>query len=111
MAENQESATDIIQELALVTDALQTMFPDGKIICVYELNDNDFSKVQTNFRKIDHQHKKFSVDISGLEHVFIHEDSTFMEPEKTPVKEEKKNFITSVKTKISSWFKSGSPSV
>jgi hypothetical protein len=71
MAENQESATDIIQELALVTDALQTMFPDGKIICVYELNDNDFSKVQTNFRKIDHQHKKFSVDISGLEHVFI----------------------------------------
>jgi hypothetical protein len=51
------------------------------------------------------------VDISGLEHVFIHEDSTFMEPEKTPVKEEKKNFIASVKTKISSWFKSGSPSV
>ena len=82
MAENQESATDIIQELALVTDALQTMFPDGKIICVYELNDNDFSKVQT-----------------------------FMEPEKTPVIEEKKNFISSVKTKISSWFKSGSPSV
>ena len=74
MAENQESAPNIIENLALVTDAIQTIFPEGKIICVYELNDEDYKKVQVNFRKIDNVNKRFSVDISGLEHVFIHED-------------------------------------
>jgi hypothetical protein len=120
MAENQESTTDIIQELALVTDAMQTMFPDGKIICVYELNDEDFKKVQTNFRKIDHQHKRFSVDISGLEHVFIHEESTFKVEEtiiETPkteveiVKPKKENISKIFKERILSWFKSGGSSV
>ena len=74
MAENQESTPNIIENLALVTDAMQTMFPSGKMICVYELNEEDFKKVQNNFRKIDHGHKRFSVDISGLEHVFIQEN-------------------------------------
>lgn len=74
MAENQESTPNIIESLALVTDAMQTIFPEGKMICVYELNDTDFKKVQKNFRKIDHIHKRFSINISELEHVFIHED-------------------------------------
>ena len=116
MAENQESTTDIIQELALVTDAMQTMFPNGKIICVYELNNEDFKKVQTNFRKIDHQHQRFSIDISGLEHVFIHEESTIKleetknETQKIEVeitKTKKQNFSKFLKSKILSWFKSG----
>jgi hypothetical protein len=51
MGENKESNTSIIEGLALVTDAIQTMFPDGKVICVYELIDEDFKQVQTNFRK------------------------------------------------------------
>ena len=120
MAENQESTTDIIQELALVTDAMQTMFPKGKIICVYELNDEDFKKVQTNFRKIDHQHQRFSIDISGLEHVFIHEESTIKLEEtknETPkieveiTKTKKQNFSKFIKSKILSWFESGRSSV
>ena len=49
MAEDQESPPSVIENLALVTDAIQTMFPDGKIICVYELNDQDFKKVQENY--------------------------------------------------------------
>ena len=81
MAENQESTPNIIESLALVTDAMQTIFPDGKMICVYELNEEDYKKIQSNFRKIDHVHKRFSVNISGLEHVFIHEDYQD-EPEK-----------------------------
>lgn len=73
MEENKESVIGVIEKLALVTDGLQNIFPDGKIICVYELNEDDFKKVQENFRKIDHLHKRFSIDISGIEHVFIHE--------------------------------------
>jgi hypothetical protein len=74
MAEDQKSDISIIEQLALVTDAMQNMFNDGKIICVYELKNEDFKKVQRHFREIDHQYKRFSIDMSGLEHVFIHED-------------------------------------
>ena len=67
-------SSDLLENLALLTDGIQTLFPDGKVICVFELNDDDFKKVQGNFRKIDSGHKKFSIDMSGVEHVFIHED-------------------------------------
>lgn len=106
MAENQESNPDVIENLALVTDAMQTIFPDGKIICVYELNEIDFKRVQNHFRKIDHQHKRFSIDISGLEHVFIHEEynnlTNFTKKEEKTQEEPKKE--KSALKKISSWF-------
>ena len=115
MAEDQESPPSVIENLALVTDAIQTMFPDGKIICVYELNDQDFKKVQENFRKIDNQYKRFSIDMSGLEHVFIHEDInlTLLNPDINNVgkKPNNKSILFKIKTKISSWFKSGGPSI
>lgn len=94
MAENQESTTNIIENLALITDAMQTVFPDGKMICVYELKEDDYKNVQQLFRKIDHHHNKFSVDISGLEHVFI--NSSAPDEVVEEVKEEPKK---------SSWFK------
>jgi len=102
MGENQESTTSVIEGLALVTDAMQTMFPEGKMICVYELDEIDFRKVQSNFRKIDQGHDRFSIDISGTEHVFINEKSLIPKPIETPPK--KKN----VRERLLSFFKSGS---
>ena len=74
------------------------------MICVYELNDDDFKKVQSNFRKIDNQHKKFSIDISGVQHVFIHEeianqkyDNIVEEPKVEPKK--------TIREKLISFFK------
>lgn len=101
MAENQESPINIIENLALVTDAIQTMFPNGKIICVYELKEEDFKKVQSNFRKIDSNFNRFSVDMSGTEHVFINQD--YIEPIVEPKSEKEKT----LRQKISSWFISG----
>ena len=75
MEEDKKSTDGVLENLALITDAMQTLFPDGKMICVFELDDDDFKKVQSNFRKIDRGHKKFSIDMSGVEHVFIHEES------------------------------------
>jgi hypothetical protein len=102
MAENQESTNDVIENLALITDAMQTIFPEGKMICVYELNEDEYKNVQKLFRKIDHHHNRFSVDISGLEHVFI--NGSIQEEIKEDVVEKPKKNIAS---KISSWFKSG----
>ena len=104
MEEGKKSVDGVLENLALITDALQTLFEDGKMICVYELNDEDFKKVQSNFRKIDNQHKKFSIDISGVQHVFIHEeianqkyDNIVEEPKVEPKK--------TIREKLISFFK------
>ena len=109
MEEDKKSIGGVLENLALITDAMQTLFPEGKMICVFELNDEDFKKVQSNFRKIDRGHKKFSIDMSGVEHVFIHEESvdySFEEPKKEePIKK------TSPLKKLLSRFIGGGPSV
>ena len=113
MEENQKSNDGVLENLALLTDGIQTLFPEGKVICVFELNDDDFKKVQSNFRKIDSGYKKFSIDMSGVEHVFIHEEinnnpiSKF--DDTTKVEEQPKP--QSMLKKFLSRFKSGGSSV
>ena len=89
MEENQKSVVEPIEKLAIITEALQDLFPDGKMICVFELKKDDFKKIQGNFRTIDHTHSKFSINISGVDFVFIDESNTeIVEETKTeePVK-------------------------
>ena len=77
MEENQKSTDEPIEKLALITDAFQEVFPEGKIICVLELKQNDFKKIQSNFRSIDNTHNRFSINISGIDFVFIDENQNF----------------------------------
>jgi hypothetical protein len=87
MAEDQKSIDGIIEKLAMITDATQTLFPNGKSAIVLELPFDDFKKVQSNFRQIDQGFEQFKVDVSGVEVIFILE-GTFKILE--PIKEEKK---------------------
>jgi hypothetical protein len=102
MGENQEGPANIIEKLALITDAMQNVFPNGKIICFYELREEDFKSVQNNFRQIDGYKNKFSIDLSGIEHVFVNEkyglESLKEEPKEKPKK--------TLKQKLFSWFES-----
>jgi hypothetical protein len=75
MAENQKSVDGIIEQLALVADALETMFPEGNIAVALELKTVEFKKIQKNFRKIDHSHKQFKIDLSGVEFMFLLDES------------------------------------
>ena len=74
MAEDKVSVGGILEKLALITDGCQNLFPKGNVIMVFELEDEDFVKIQQNFRQIDHYHKKFTINISDVELVFIHKD-------------------------------------
>lgn len=87
MSENQKSFDGIIEKLALITDSSQTLFPNGKIAIVFELEYNDFKKVQLNFRQVDQNYTQFKIDLSGVEVIFIL-DGTFKIDE--PPKEIKK---------------------
>lgn len=83
MAEDQKSIDGIIEKLALITDATQTLFPNGKSAIVLELPYDDFKKVQSNFRQVDQGFNQFKIDLSGVEVIFIL-DGTFkiVEPPK-----------------------------
>jgi hypothetical protein len=71
MAENQKSIDGIIEKLALVADAIDSLFPDGKSAIAFELKSEDFKRVQNNFRQVDHTHKQFKIVISNTEFMFL----------------------------------------
>jgi hypothetical protein len=79
MAENQKSIDGIIEKLALVADGLENLFPNGVIAVALELKYDDFKKVQKNFREIDRNHKQFKIDISGVEFMFLLDESLNIE--------------------------------
>jgi hypothetical protein len=76
MAETTQSIDGIIEKLALVADGLQTLFPDGTMEVVMELNYDDYKKVQKNFRDVDRNFKKFKIDMSGVEFMFLLKDGS-----------------------------------
>jgi hypothetical protein len=73
MEENNKSIDGIVEKLALIVEATETLFPDGKMAVVFQLNSVDFKRVQDNFREIDRGHNQFKIDISGTEFIFLQE--------------------------------------
>ena len=71
MAEDQKSIDGIIEKLALISDASSQLFPEGRIAMVFDLKEEDFKRVQNNFREVDRNHKQFKIDISGIEFIFL----------------------------------------
>lgn len=71
MAENQTSVVGVIEKLALLSDAVDELFPNGRKVVVFELKEEEFKQVQQNFRQIDQTHKQFKIDISGIEFIFL----------------------------------------
>jgi hypothetical protein len=95
MEENKESIIGVMEKLAMITDAVQSLFPDGKSVIAFELPEVSFKEVQKNFREIDRNYKKFKIDISGVEVIFVLENSY---EEQTPIEEP-------IAVKKESWFK------
>ena len=75
MAKDQKSVDGIIEKLALITDATQTQFPNGKSAVIFELNYEDYKKVQSNFRQVDSGYEQFKIDLSDVEVIFILENT------------------------------------
>jgi hypothetical protein len=83
MAENKTSIDGVIEKLAIISEATDELFPDGRKVVVFELKLEDFKKVQYNFRQVDHGHKQFKIDISGVEFIFLLDELLSDEKDKT----------------------------
>jgi len=76
MAENQKSVDGIIEKLAMIVDAADELFPDGKMLLAFELKEVEFKKVQENFREIDKAFKQFKIEMSGNDIMFLLDESS-----------------------------------
>lgn len=70
MAEDKKSDLGTLEKLALIADSLQVLF-SGKSTVVCELPKGEYASVIEHFREIDRHHKKFTIEISGTDFVFI----------------------------------------
>jgi hypothetical protein len=87
MAENKDSFENVLTNLALITDGVQSLYPNSKSVLIYELNRTDFSKVRVNFKNIKLDETQIKLEISGTEVIFILEGSFKEEPKQVEIKE------------------------
>lgn len=71
MAEIKENTIGVIERFALLCNGIEEIYPNGKGVLVYELNKDDFGAAKGVFNVDDLITKKFKIDISGVEIIFI----------------------------------------
>jgi hypothetical protein len=91
MAEDKNDFNSILENLALVIDGAQKVFPSSKSVLIYELNQQTFNFVKSNFKNIKIDETQIKIDISGTEIIFILENS-YKKEEEIITPEEKKLF-------------------
>jgi hypothetical protein len=105
MEKNKESSDGYIEKIAMITDAMENLFPTGQAAIIFELEEEDFKKIQSYFRRIDSNYKRFKIDISGVEVIFILKGYEPEQPKEEEVKKEEsklKKFINLFSSKKSS---------
>jgi hypothetical protein len=81
METNNQGINQLVEKMALFTDAMDEMFPKGKKIVLVELPIQEFTLTKLQFGNSDLDTKKFTVNISGLEFVFIQDGLLNAEPD------------------------------
>ena len=71
MAKNNKSADGLVEKLAIMSDAVENLFPEGKGILIFELKKYDFFDVQKKFGITSDDPGKFKIEISGTEIIFL----------------------------------------
>jgi len=70
MAKSKKTDFGTLEKLALIADSTQALFK-GKGLIMFELEKEEYNMVINHFREVDRHHKKFTIDISGTDFVFI----------------------------------------
>ena len=73
MATNKEGINGLIQKLAIVSDDVTKIFPKGKSVIIYSLNDDDFNQTKMQLNDFS-QMNQFKIDISGTEFIFFRDE-------------------------------------
>ena len=83
MEKNTEVIYGLIERMALVSDAIDSLFVNGKKVIVIELNKFDFEQTKRQFKNVDTKLNQFKIDISGIEFIFILDELLNVSEDKT----------------------------
>jgi hypothetical protein len=83
MENNTEVIYGLIERMALVSDAIDSLFVNGKKVIVIELNKFDFEQTKRQFKNVDPKLNQFKIDISGIEFIFILDELLNVSEDKT----------------------------
>lgn len=74
MEKNNEGINGLIEKLAILSDEVGKVFPNGKSVVVYSLNNEDFNFVKLQVGNFDTKTTQFKIDISGIEFIFLKDE-------------------------------------
>ena len=74
MAKVTQSNNELVQKLAALSDAADNLFPKGKKIIVFELKKDEYQNAKIQFEILSSDIKRFNIDISGVEFIFIEDE-------------------------------------
>jgi hypothetical protein len=60
-----------MEKFALLADAMENIYPQGRGVVVFELNEDDFNLTQKEMLIPTNVSSQFKVDISGTEFIFL----------------------------------------
>ena len=83
MENNSQVIYGLIERMALVSDAIDSLFVNGKKVIVIELNKFDFEQTKRQFKNVDPKLNQFKIDISGIEFIFILDELLNVSEDKT----------------------------
>lgn len=73
MATNKEGINGIIHKMAIISDELGNIFPKGKSVVVFSLDNKDYNFVKTQVNDLSDT-DQFKIDISGVEFIFLRDE-------------------------------------
>ena len=107
MGEDQNDFQSVLINLAEAVDKVENVFKNSKPVIIYELDNATFNSIHSKFKSLKIDENQIKIDISGVEVIFILENSY------KPVEKEIKKEVEEPKQKINFWkrlltFKKGS---
>jgi hypothetical protein len=58
----------------MISESLGEVFPNGKSVVVFSLNEEDFNFTKAQVNNFDKNSTQFKVDISGIEFIFLKDE-------------------------------------
>jgi hypothetical protein len=73
MGKNQEGINGLVQKLAFLSEELSQIYPNGKSVVVFSLDNDDFDFTKNQVNVFDNPNQ-FKIDISGIEFIFLRDE-------------------------------------
>lgn len=74
MEKNNKGINWMIEKFAMVSQDLANIYPNGKSVVVFSLNNDDFNNTKTQVNVLSGDINQFKIDISGIEFIFLRDE-------------------------------------